>query len=132
MGKIQFTLFISNDLVQFVEKKVSGETYSWGKYWDQDYIFNHQTSEDIIQENARKQQKTDSLDTLYNELQIPILISVLYFIFQLPIFHKTLFRYLPSLFNSDGNHNLAGFIFNSTVFGGIYYLMTKSIQNLGI
>ncbi|MBT6121620.1 hypothetical protein HOH45_09195 [bacterium] len=35
----RFTLFISNDLVQFVEKKVSGETYSWGKYWDQDYIF---------------------------------------------------------------------------------------------
>jgi len=99
---------------------------------DQDYIFNHQTSEDIIQENARKQQKTDSLDTLYNELQIPILISVLYFIFQLPIFHKTLFRYLPSLFNSDGNHSLAGFIFNSAIFGGIYYLMTKSIQNLGI
>ena len=99
---------------------------------DQDYIFNHQTSEDIIQENARRQQKTDSLDTLYNELQIPILISVLYFIFQLPIFHKTLFKYLPSLFNNDGNHNLAGFIFNSAVFGVIYYLMTKGIQNLGI
>ena len=108
------------------------EYVNQGDQVGKDYIFNHQTSENIIQENARRQQKTDSLDTLYNELQIPILISVLYFIFQLPIFHKTLFKYLPSLFNNDGNHNLAGFIFNSIVFGSIYYLMTKGIQNLGI
>ncbi|MBT5953724.1 hypothetical protein HOG98_03280 [bacterium] len=39
----RFTLFVSNDLIQFIEKKVSGETYSWGKYWDQDQIYMNKT-----------------------------------------------------------------------------------------
>jgi hypothetical protein len=97
-----------------------------------DYIFQHQTSEDVIRENARKQQKADSLDIFYNEMQIPILIAVLYFLFQLPVVNKTLFTYMPSLFNNEGNHNLGGYLFNSIMFGGIYFLMTKIIQNFTI
>lgn len=97
-----------------------------------DYIFQHQTSEDVILENARKQQKVDSLDILYGEMQIPILITVLYFLFQLPIVNKTLFSYIPSLFNNEGNYNLAGYLFNSIMFGSVYFLMTKTIQNFNI
>ncbi len=97
-----------------------------------DYILNHQTSEEIVRENARRQQKTDSLDFIYEELQIPILIAVLYFLFQLPIVRKNMFLYLPSLFNKDGNTNLIGYIFNSLLFGGIYFLMTKTIKNFTI
>lgn len=97
-----------------------------------DYIFQHQTSEDVIRENARKQQKIDSLDILYSEMQIPILIAVLYFLFQLPIVNKTLFNYIPSLFNKEGNHNLAGYLFNSIMFGSIYFFMTQVIQKFNI
>ena len=97
-----------------------------------DYILNHQTSEEIVRENARRLQKTDSLDYIYEELQIPILIAVLYFLFQLPIVRKNMFAYLPSLFNKDGNTNLFGYIFNSLLFGGIYFLMTKTIKNFTI
>ena len=97
-----------------------------------DYILNHQTSEEIVRENARRLQKTDSLDYIYEELQIPILIAVLYFLFQLPIVRKNMFAYLPSLFNKDGNTNLIGYIFNSLLFGGIYFLMTKTIKNFTI
>jgi hypothetical protein len=97
-----------------------------------DYILNHQTSEEIVKENARRMQKTDSLDFIYEELQIPILIAVLYFLFQLPIVRKNMFRYLPSLFNKEGNTNLIGYIFNSLLFGGIYFLMTKTIKNFRI
>jgi hypothetical protein len=86
----------------------------------------------MVKQYEKKESSNKRTDEIYDELQTPILLSVLYFIFQLPIFHKTLFKYLPSLFNNDGNHNLAGFIFNSIVFGSIYYLMTKGIQNLGI
>ena len=94
-----------------------------------DYILNHQTSEDIIRENARRQTKTDSLDELYNEMQIPILIGVLYFLFQLPVVRKNIFKYIPTLFHKDGNYNLSGYILNSLMFAGLYFLMTKGIKH---
>ena len=94
-----------------------------------DYILNHQTSEDIIRENARRQTKTDSLDELYNEMQIPILIAVLYFLFQLPVVRKNIFKYIPALFHKDGNYNLSGYILNSLMFAGLYFLMTKGIKH---
>lgn len=94
-----------------------------------DYILNHQTSEDIIRENARRQTKTDSLDELYNETQIPILIGVLYFLFQLPIVRKNIFKYIPALFHKDGNYNLSGYILNSVMFAGLYFIMTKGIKH---
>lgn len=94
-----------------------------------DYILNHQTSEDIIKENARRQTKTDSLDELYNEMQIPILIGVLYFLFQLPVVRKNIFKYVPSLFHKDGNYNLSGYILNSVMFAGLYFTMTKGIKH---
>lgn len=94
-----------------------------------DYILNHQTSEDIIRENARRQTKTDSLDELYNEMQIPILIGVLYFLFQLPVVRKNIFKYIPTLFHKDGNYNLSGYILNSVMFAGLYFIMTKGIKH---
>lgn len=94
-----------------------------------DYILNHQTSEDIIRENARRQTKTDSLDELYNEMQIPILIAVLYFMFQLPVVRKNIFKYIPALFHTDGNYNLSGYILNSLMFAGVYFIMTKGIKH---
>jgi hypothetical protein len=93
-----------------------------------DYILNHQTSEDIVKANAKRQEKADSLDILYNELQIPILIGVLYFFFQLPVVKKNMFKYLPSLFSNDGNPNLSGYLINSVLFSGIYFFMTKGIR----
>ena len=97
-----------------------------------DYIREHQNNEDIIREYARRQQKTDSLDNMYNELQIPILIAVLYFSFQLPIVRKNLFKFLPSLFSKDGNPNLSGYIANSLIFAGLYFGLTKGINYFSI
>lgn len=94
-----------------------------------DYILNHQTSEDIVRANAKRQEKVDSLDILYNELQIPILIGVLYFLFQLPVVRKNMYNYLPMLFTNDGNPNLYGYIMNSVLFAGLYFFMTKGIRH---
>ena len=97
-----------------------------------DYIREQQNNEDIIREYARRQQKTDSLDNMYNELQIPILIAVLYFSFQLPIVRKNLFKFLPSLFSKDGNPNLSGYIVNSLIFAGLYFGLTKGLNYFSI
>ena len=98
----------------------------------EDYIANYKTSEDIIRENMRRQTKTDSLDSIYNELQIPILLGVLYFLFSLPIVRKSMFKYIPMIFNKDGNLNLGGYVSNSVLFGLTYYAMIKFINHFSV
>jgi hypothetical protein len=97
-----------------------------------DYIREQQNNEEIIREYARRQQKTDSLDNMYNELQIPILLAVLYFIFQLPVVRKNVFKFLPSLFSKDGNPNLSGYIINSIIFATLYFALTKGMKYFAI
>lgn len=99
---------------------------------NQDYIHEHQTSEDIIRRNEQRQIKTDSLDELYNEMQTPILIGVLYFLFQLPVVRKNIFKFAPMLFNKDGNPNLSGYIINSIIFAFLYFSLTKSIRHFSV
>ena len=64
------------------------------------------------------------IENTYTDLQIPILMSILYFLFQLPFFKSLLFKYIPFLFFSDGNINIYGQLFMSVLFGTIYYIFS--------
>ena len=68
------------------------------------------------------------MEDVYNEFQTPLLLAVLYFLFQLPFFRKILFNYMPFLFLQDGNLNINGFLFKSVLFGLIFYIIDKSTQ----
>ena len=91
---------------------------------------------DYIQDSYGQQQQTqynqssDKLDELYNEIQIPLFLSILYFLFQLPIVKKQLCLYMPILFSKDGNMNIHGFIVTSLLFGCSFYSVNKSIKAL--
>jgi hypothetical protein len=95
-----------------------------------DYITNSQTPEDLISQNNKKQYSLDSLDVFYKEFQLPLLVSVLYFLFQLPIFRKTLKKTLPSLFGNDANPNFYGYLFNSALFASLFYILVKLVNQL--
>jgi hypothetical protein len=92
-----------------------------------DYIQQHQTNEEIINSQALKQEKKNVFDSVFDEFQIPILIGVLYFLFQLPVVEKQLAKILPSLFKKDGNPSLSGYIFTSVAFSCIYYFIMKGM-----
>ena len=96
----------------------------------EDYINNYQTPDELIEENQLDETRMDSLELTYRELQMPLLIAILYFIFNLPIVRKYLRGFIPNLFKSDGNPNLTGYIVNSLLFAFIYYLLNKAITNL--
>jgi hypothetical protein len=90
-----------------------------------DYIKDYEDNNDIINDYNRRENTMNNLDQLYDELQIPLLIAVLFFLFQLPIFKKMLFTYFPILFFKDGNVNIYGYLFTSILFGLLYYLLFK-------
>ena len=92
-----------------------------------DYIQYAEKNDEILQNYNKKIENKSSLDRMYDELQTPLLLAVLFFLFQLPFFKKHLFTYLPILFFNDGNYNIYGYFFMSFFFGLIYYILSIAI-----
>lgn len=90
-----------------------------------DYIKNNEPIENVMSNYNYNKNSTTSLDDVYSDLQIPLLVSVLYFLFQLPFFTKLLFNHLPMLFSKEGNININGYIFKSVLFGSSFYILNK-------
>ena len=91
-----------------------------------DYI--NDSSDDInYYYTAEKNQ--NSLDNLYDEIQGPLLLAVLYFLFQLPFFKKNIFKYFPFFCHTDGNYNFNGLVFTCALFGFICYSLSKTVKN---
>jgi hypothetical protein len=90
-----------------------------------DYIKNYERSSDMVKNYNKNTQINSSLDEMYNEIQTPLLIAVLFFLFQLPFFKKFLYKYLPVLFSNDGNYNINGYLFTSVLFGLIFHGLLK-------
>jgi len=93
-----------------------------------DYIKNQEETDDISHNYNKRMETNNSLDDMYNELQTPLLLMVLYFLFQLRFYRKFLFNYFPVLFSKDGNININGLFFNSILFGFAYYVLNKSTE----
>ncbi len=96
-----------------------------------DYISDEETAEDILQRYGKQKQHSDRLDDMYAEIQTPLLLAALYFLFQLPFFRKFLMNTFPVFFALDGNLNIKGFLFMSGLFGVTYHLFNKMNVYLG-
>jgi hypothetical protein len=92
-----------------------------------DYIKDYESSSNMINSHNKQSAMNNSLDEMYNELQTPLLLGVLYFLFQLPFFKRFLSIYFKALINNDGNYNLTGYVFCSILFGLIFYIFNKLI-----
>lgn len=96
-----------------------------------DYINDYEKTSDMIKTYNKGKQTNDSLDDIYNEIQTPLLLAVLYFLFQLPYFKKILYTYIPFLFSNDGNYNINGYLFTSILFGILFHLLMKTTSYFG-
>ena len=96
-----------------------------------DYIKNQEQTADMIHNHNKSKQINNSLDEMYNEIQTPLLLAVLYFLFQLPFFKRFLYTYIPFLFSNDGNYNINGFLLTSILFGMLFHLLMKTTSYFG-
>jgi hypothetical protein len=97
---------------------------------EENYIKNYETPQKVIEENNKKMIAENFYDTLFNEMKLPIIIALLYFLFQLPAVKKHSKNFFPYLFKDDGNPNLYGFIFNSIMFASAFYVLLQVLAKL--
>jgi hypothetical protein len=95
---------------------------------EDDYISRYESTDEVRENNRRSKNKSDTLETLYTEFQMPILIGVVYFMFQMPALRTAIMQFLPSMFNKDGNMNLQGLVSMSVLYAVAYYILTKIIN----
>lgn len=96
----------------------------------QDYIGEYNTAAQAQESIHRQQQRLQRIDFIFEEFRIPLIISGLYFVFQLPAINRFIMKLIPSLFDSDGNITFVGSIGKSALFGAYYYLFAKSMSHL--
>jgi len=92
---------------------------------NEDYIKSYEDNNSIINNYNKQKERRDTLDDAYGEIQFPLLLALLYFLFQLPFFKNLLYRSFPFLFTGDGNYGLQGLLFISILYGTVFYLFTK-------
>ena len=64
----------------------------------------------------------------YIEEHEPVIVGILYFAFQLPVMRKYVLKFIPSVFNSDGNYNISGLIFMSSLFAASFFGLSKVLE----
>lgn len=94
------------------------------------YIEEHEADVANEVKYATEVNNNDNMENIYRLIQIPLLVGILYFAFQLPITRKYILKYLPSVFNTDGNYNISGLVFMSVLFALGYFGMTKMIESV--
>ena len=94
------------------------------------YIEEESSMESLIQQNKNKKVEQDRLESMYEELQTPVLVMILFFFFQLPFFQKSLVKNAPALFSRDGNPNFSGYLVKTVIFGISFYIITKVTKQL--
>lgn len=97
---------------------------------NQNYIQNDMSVNDLINEDNNNVNTSKKLEHLFIEFKIPILIGLLFFIFQIPTFKKIIKTSLPFLNSKDGNNNIYTYIYNTLLFVTSFYLLNKIIDNM--
>ena len=94
------------------------------------YIPDNETQKYIPQQNIFEMnnnpnnKKEDYLD----EFQIPIIISLIFFLLQLPFFNNLLSKYMNFLFLNDGNITNSGLFIKSLIGGILFYIINKGLS----
>jgi hypothetical protein len=95
-----------------------------------DYVFEQ---EERIKETKQSNESKKSINRKFDiiaELQIPIIIAVLFLVFQMNTFNTLMSRYLKfaGLFGEDGNLNIKGMVAKSLLFGSSYYAIINAAK----
>ena len=91
-----------------------------------------EVTERKVDAHMREKQKQSRMDRLYEEAQMPFLVAVLFFVFNMPVVHSWIYKYFSfmKLHDADGNFNMYGLMWQSALFGSALYGLNKVVYAL--
>jgi len=95
---------------------------------NKDFVRDYENlTESKLEKHEQEKHRERLVDRIFTEIQLPILISILYFVFQMPIINKLIFKPLSflTIYGPDGNFNFQGLILRSLLFGVCFHTMVK-------
>jgi len=98
-----------------------------------DYIQEYQeTTDKKVRDYENQKRKAKEADSWFDEIRIPAIIAILFFIFHMPIVNTLIFKRFAflSIYNDDGNFNFNGLILKSIFFGSAFYSLNKVMRFL--
>jgi Fe2+ transport system protein B len=119
---------IQQDTSQYAQDEQIQPNYIPKEPISRDYVRDYEEFTDKnIQKHEKENERKQLIDDVLTDLQVPIFVGILYFMFQLPIINAYIFKRFSflSIYNDDGNFNFYGLVFKSWIFGSIYYMVTK-------
>lgn len=87
------------------------------------YIQENTNMPNIISNQTYKMQHKQVFDNIYDEIQMPLIVGLLFFISQLPVFKRYLNDNFKVFHYIDGSTNLTGNVCFSILFGIFYYII---------
>lgn len=90
-----------------------------------DYLEETPDNNYIFENINNKIVRNNNLDDIYNDIQTPLLLAILYFLFQMPFFKTRIYKLFPMFYSEDGNMKINGMLFVSILFAMIYYILYK-------
>ncbi len=95
-----------------------------------DYIAHYDSHTQAQRKRTAEAHEQKKLDSIYDELQLPVLAMVLFFLFQMPYFRRKVGQVIPSFFLKDGNPSVSGYMSLTFLFGGAFYGITRLTKYL--
>ena len=95
------------------------------------YLKEMKEEEEIMEKNALKNEKEEKMDLLYNDIQEPLIIMILFFLFQLPASSELFKRFFPFLITRDGYPRISGYLVKTCIFGSSFFIINKTIRQIG-
>lgn len=95
---------------------------------NKDFVRDYETlTETKLEKHEQGKHRERLVDRIITDIQLPLLISILYFVFQMPIINKLFFKPLSflTIYGPDGNFNFQGLILRSLLFGICFHTMVK-------
>lgn len=89
-------------------------------------------NEQRYKEHNKEKKRVKMTENLWNELQIPFFVALLFFVFHMPIINTFMYKYMSFLqiYSADGNINFNGLFLKSFFFGSAFYSFTQVMNIL--
>ncbi len=82
-------------------------------------------SNQVLEAHKTNVEKENQIQSLFSHIQIPIMVALLYCIFQTPIIKNNMTEYLGFLYKKNGHLKNIGYLVTSSLFGFLYFIMIK-------